>query len=141
MILMYGLTVGFVGLTEYVSSVEQGLALAYVYMSRLWPFAFLGAGVWFLIAWGFHQRIIEASVGAKSLSRKESPEIYNLLENLCIARGITMPRLNIIETPRAQCFRQRPQREELQGYGDARSHGDAGKRRTGGGTGSRTYTH
>ncbi len=104
MILMYGLAVGFVALTQYVSSVEQGLAMAFDYMSRLWPFAFLGAGVWFLIAWGFHQSIIEASVGAKSLSRKEAPEIYNLLENLCIARGIAMPRLNIVETPALNAF-------------------------------------
>lgn len=104
LLLMYGLAVGFVGLTEYVTSVEQGLLLAFDHMNPLWPFAFLGAGVWFLIAWGFHQRIIEASVGAKSLSRKEAPEIYNLLENLCIARGITMPPLNIIETPALNAF-------------------------------------
>jgi len=104
LILMYGLAVGFVGLTEYVSSLEEGLLLAFDYMGRTWPFAFVGAGVWFLIAWGFHQRIIEASVGAKSLSRKEAPEIYNLLENLCIARGITMPRLNVIETPALNAF-------------------------------------
>lgn len=104
LLLIYGLAVGFVGLTEYVTSVEQGLVLAFDHMTRLWPFAFLGAAVWFLIAWGFHQRIIEAAVGAKSLSRKEAPEIYNLLENLCIARGITMPRLNVIETPALNAF-------------------------------------
>ncbi len=104
LILLYGLSVGFVAVTEYVPSVEQGLVLAFDHLSRVWPFAFLGAGVWFAIAWGFHQRIIEASVGAKSLSRKEAPEIYNLLENLCISRGIAMPTLNIIETPSLNAF-------------------------------------
>jgi heat shock protein HtpX len=48
--------------------------------------------------------MIEAAVGAKSLARKESPQIYNLLENLCISRGISMPRLNIIETPAMNAF-------------------------------------
>ena len=104
LMLMYGLAVGFVGVTEYVPSIEQGLALAFDHMNRLWPFAFLGAGAWFAIAWAFHQRIIEASVGAKSLSRKAAPEIYNLLENLCISRGIAMPQLNIIETPALNAF-------------------------------------
>lgn len=104
LILMYGLAVGFVAVTEYVSSVQEGLILAFDHMQRLWPFAFLGAGIWFLIAWAFHQRLIEASVGAKSLARKDAPDIYNLLENLCISRGITMPRLNVIETPAMNAF-------------------------------------
>jgi len=104
LILMYGLSVGYVSVSTYVYSVEQGLALAFEHMQRLWPFAFLGAGVWFLIAWASHQKIIEASVGARSLSRKEAPELYNLLENLCVSRGFPMPRLNIIETPQLNAF-------------------------------------
>ena len=44
------------------------------------------------------QRIIDASTGAKTVSREASPHIYNLLENLCISRGITMPALQIVET-------------------------------------------
>ncbi|MEM8771233.1 MAG: M48 family metallopeptidase [Pseudomonadota bacterium] len=104
LLLMYGLSVGYVGVTQYVSSTGQGLRLALEHLQRIWPFAFLGAGVWFLIAWAFHQSIIEASVGAKSLSRKEAPEIYNLLENLCIARGLAMPKLNVIESPQLNAF-------------------------------------
>lgn len=104
LILMYGLTVGYVAVAEYAPSAQAGLMLALDHMTRLWPFAFLAAGVWFLIAWSFHERMIEASVGAKNLARKESPDIYNLLENLCVSRGIIMPRLNIIETPAMNAF-------------------------------------
>jgi heat shock protein HtpX len=43
-------------------------------------------------------------VGARGLSRKEAPEIYNLLENLCVSRGLTMPALNIIESPALNAF-------------------------------------
>ena len=56
------------------------------------------AGVWFVIAWFFHQSIINASTGARSLDRKSEPRVYNLLENLCISRGMTMPKLAVIET-------------------------------------------
>lgn len=104
LLLMYGLSVGYVGLVEYVPSTGEGLVRAFAHMNRIWPFAFLGAALWFAIAWAFHQKMIEASVGAKGLTRKEAPELYNLLENLCISRGITPPRLNIIETPALNAF-------------------------------------
>lgn len=104
LLLTYGLSVGYVGLTQPINSVGEGLLLALQHLQRLWPFAFLGAGVWFAIAWLAHQSIINASVRAKSLSRTEAPELYNLLENLTISRGITMPRLNIIETNALNAF-------------------------------------
>lgn len=56
------------------------------------------AGLWFVIAWFSHQRMIDAMTGARPVSRQDAPEIYNLLENLCISRGMAMPRLRIIET-------------------------------------------
>lgn len=104
LLLMYGLSVGFIGLTGETDNIAQGMVLAFDHMTRLWPFAFLGAAVWFLIAWLSYQKMIEASVGARGLTRKEAPELYNLLENLCIARGVTMPQLNIIETPALNAF-------------------------------------
>ena len=56
------------------------------------------AAVWFIIAWFAHQSIINASTGAKPVTRKQEPELYNLLENLCISRGLSMPKLAVIET-------------------------------------------
>ena len=104
LVLFYGLIIGFVALSGETQSLGEGLQYGLDYLQRLWTVAFLGAGVWFLIAWAFHQTIIEASVGARSLSRKENPRLYNLLENLCISRGIAMPRLNIIETRSLNAF-------------------------------------
>lgn len=60
--------------------------------------------VWFLIAWMFHQNFINMSTGARPLTRRENPHIYNLLENLCISRGITMPKLYIIDTPALNAY-------------------------------------
>lgn len=61
--------------------------------------ALLAAALWLVIAFFFHQSMINAATGAQALSRQEAPEIYNLLENLCISRGVAMPRLYIIESP------------------------------------------
>lgn len=63
-----------------------------------WHYVLTFSAVWFLIAWMFHQRFINMSTGARELSRRENPRIYNLLENLCISRGLTMPKLYIIDT-------------------------------------------
>ena len=38
------------------------------------------------------------------MTREQAPDLYNMLENLCIARGITMPRLEIIETPALNAY-------------------------------------
>lgn len=67
-------------------------------MPMVTPFVLIGVAVWFAIAWFSHQAIIDAATGAKKVSRNDEPELYNLLENLCISRGITMPALRIIES-------------------------------------------
>jgi heat shock protein HtpX len=64
----------------------------------LLPWATLATGAWAFIGYTFHQRMIDRSTGAKDVTREEEPRLYNLLENLCISRGITMPRLQIMET-------------------------------------------
>lgn len=69
-----------------------------------WPVAMLAAGIWFLISWLFHQRLIRLATGARGISRKEAPKLYNVLENLCISRGIPMPALQIIETPALNAY-------------------------------------
>ena len=104
LLLMYALNVGYVGLAYDVGSLGDGLRLALDNMNRTWPFAFLGAAVWFAIAWASHQALINLSTGARGLTRGEAPDLYNMLENLCISRGIAMPKLQIIETPALNAF-------------------------------------
>lgn len=73
-------------------------------MLRYGHFAILGALVWFSIAWVFQGSMIRAATGAREVTRKEAPEIYNMLENLCISRGLKMPSLQIIDTPALNAF-------------------------------------
>jgi len=62
------------------------------------PYATAAAAAWIVIAYFFHQSIIDAVTGGESVTRKEQPRLYNLLENLCISRGIPMPKLKIVDS-------------------------------------------
>jgi heat shock protein HtpX len=68
------------------------------------PFATVGTIIWILIAYKFHQRMIDAVTGAHEVSRTEEPRIYNLLENLCISRGIAMPKLRVADDDALNAF-------------------------------------
>lgn len=68
------------------------------------PFATLAAIAWIVIAYFFHQSMIDAVTGGHDVTRQEQPRLYNLLENLCISRGITMPKLKIMESPALNAF-------------------------------------
>jgi heat shock protein HtpX len=68
------------------------------------PFVTLGTALWILIAYRFHQAMIDAVTGGRDVTRKEAPRLYNLLENLCISRGIPMPRLKLVETGALNAF-------------------------------------
>ncbi|WGD50548.1 M48 family metalloprotease [Bradyrhizobium sp. CB1650] len=68
------------------------------------PFATAAAIAWIVIAYFFHQSMIDAVTGGHSVTRQEQPRLYNLLENLCISRGITMPKLKIMESPALNAF-------------------------------------
>ena len=70
---------------------EQSSDQTNYYFIQIVPFVLAGVGIWFLIAWAGHNAIIRLSTGAKSLERKENKRVYNLLENICISQGMTMP--------------------------------------------------
>ena len=68
------------------------------------PFATIGTVIWIAIAYKFHQQMIDAVTGAQPVTRQEEPRLYNLLENLCISRGITMPTLRIADDDALNAF-------------------------------------
>jgi heat shock protein HtpX len=68
------------------------------------PYATGGALLWIVIAYFFHQSIVDAVTGGEDVTRQQQPRLYNLLENLCISRGIPMPKLKIIESDARNAF-------------------------------------
>jgi heat shock protein HtpX len=80
------------------------MAAAFGYMLAAAPLAIGVSLVWFAIAYFANTSIIDALTGARPVTRNEEPELYNLLENLCISRGLPMPGLHIIETDALNAF-------------------------------------
>ena len=81
------------------------------YVHRAWrdflaaaPFATIGTAIWIVIAYYFHQSMIDAMTGGHEVTRTEQPRLYNLLENLCISRGIPMPRLKVMDSDALNAF-------------------------------------
>jgi len=70
----------------------------------LFPWITVGVAVWFLIAWASHSSMIRRATGSRPLERKENKRVYNLVENLCIAAGMKMPKVNIIEDDSLNAF-------------------------------------
>src|ERR1700737_377091 len=62
------------------------------------PYATGAAVLWIVIAYFFHQSIVDAVTGGEDVTRQQQPRLYNLLENLCLSRGIPMPKLKIVES-------------------------------------------
>ncbi|MBR0795583.1 M48 family metallopeptidase [Bradyrhizobium jicamae] len=68
------------------------------------PWATIAAVAWIVIAYFFHQDMIDAVTGGESVTRQQQPRLYNLLENLCISRGIPMPKLKVMDSPALNAF-------------------------------------
>ena len=66
--------------------------------------ATVGTVLWVVIAYFFHQNMIDAITGGREVQRADQPRLYNLLENLCISRGIAMPKLKVIESNSLNSF-------------------------------------
>lgn len=66
--------------------------------------AILLALVWFTIAFFGHAGMMRMATGSKPITRVQMPKIYNMLENLCISRGIPMPQFEVIDSPALNAF-------------------------------------
>ncbi len=108
LLLTYGLFLLYAGFAGETFKGSQELSGPFIWagdaLMHAWPYALVGAGVWFAIAYVFYQGMIDVSTGAQKIERGDNPELYNLLENLCISRGITTPTLRVIETPALNAY-------------------------------------
>ena len=103
LLMAFGLILVFQGFMS-TGGMDDGLQTALATMPIAAPVTLGLAGTWFTIAFFGHQSIISASVKSRALTQSEEPRAYNMLETLCISRGMTMPRLNVIETEQMNAF-------------------------------------
>src|ERR1700675_4008088 len=86
------------------ASVNYYLTAAARDLIAAFPYATGAAALWIVIAYFFHQNMIDAVTGGEDVTRLQQPRLYNLLENLCISRGIPMPKLKIMESDALNAF-------------------------------------
>ncbi len=68
------------------------------------PWVILAVGIWFVIAYFSNTKMIQKATGAQPLMRRENPRVYNIVENLCMACGMDMPKVNVIDDPQLNAF-------------------------------------
>ncbi|MBX7247838.1 MAG: M48 family metallopeptidase [Caulobacteraceae bacterium] len=98
--LIWALQLGLIAMdmAPTTGSFTGDLGLSTSWLAATAPLGFVLAGGWYGVAFFGHQGIIDMATGAKKVERKDAPDLYNLLENLCISRGQTMPQLRVVET-------------------------------------------
>jgi heat shock protein HtpX len=86
------------------ADIDTLLRLAWRDLRSAVPLATIGTVLWVVIAYFFHQSMIDAVTGGREVTRAEQPRLYNILENLCISRGIAMPKLKVMESDALNAF-------------------------------------
>jgi heat shock protein HtpX len=85
-------------------SVDYYLMAAARDLVTAFPYATGAAVLWIVVAYFFHQSIVDAVTGGEDVTRQQQPRLYNLLENLCISRGIPMPKLKVMHSDALNAF-------------------------------------
>lgn len=80
------------------------MALAASWLGATIPLAFVVAAIWFVISYFGSQTLIDMMTGARKVERKSEPDLYNLLENLAISRGLRTPTLRVIDDDSLNAF-------------------------------------
>ncbi len=103
-LLVLGATYAFLFLTSGDEYSGPNMAMVNTSFVGVAPFVTTFVLIWFLIAYTFHTKIIDSATGARPLQRKENLRVYNLVENLCMTEGMTMPKVRIIEDRALNAF-------------------------------------
>mgnify|MGYP002624469468 CR=1 FL=1 len=60
--------------------------------------------VWFLIAYFINDSLIRNATQSRPLERRENMRVYNIVENLCIAGGMPMPKVYIVDADQLNAY-------------------------------------
>jgi heat shock protein HtpX len=82
---------------DFMTAAARDLVTAFPYATGV-------AVLWIVIAYFFHQSMIDAVTGGEDVTRQQQPRLYNLLENLCISRGVPMPKLKVMQSGALNAF-------------------------------------
>lgn len=103
-ILLYALLLLLYGFTGSGRSFVEIVQRAGETHAATWHIAMIAAVAWVGVAYFINGALINMATSARPVTRGEAPALYNALENLCVSRGIVMPRLQIIDNPALNAF-------------------------------------
>lgn len=87
---------------EFVHELDTD-SVNYLFLQAL-PWVVGGVGIWFAIAYFANTAMVRAATGARPLTRRENPRVYNIVENLTMSCGMDMPKINVIDDPMLNAF-------------------------------------
>ena len=67
-------------------------------------FSLILTGVMNFISYFYSDKIVLGVSGAKQIEKKDNPEIYRIVENLCIASGLPTPKIYLIDDSATNAF-------------------------------------
>jgi heat shock protein HtpX len=68
------------------------------------PATTLLVAFWVWCGFRLNAFILNLTTGSSAIGRHDNPRLYNLVQNLCISRGLAMPKLRILETDAPNAF-------------------------------------
>lgn len=66
--------------------------------------ALIMAGIMNFVSYYWSDKIVLGISGAKPIEKKDNPEVYRTVENLCIAAGLPLPKIYIIDDTATNAF-------------------------------------
>jgi len=82
-----------------------GWLFSYIFEDQIILFIAVGFSVLTSVSsYWFSDKIILAAAKAKPIEKRDNPELYRLVENLCIAAGLPLPKIYILEETQPNAF-------------------------------------
>lgn len=84
--------------------IAQGFGYGEMGGLGLTGFALILAGLMNFVSYFYSDKIVLGISGAKPIQKKDNPELYRLVENLCIAAGLPLPKIYIMTDSAPNAF-------------------------------------
>jgi heat shock protein HtpX len=89
----------------FIIVIALGWFLSYYFNDQMILFWAIGISFFMsFFSYWFSDKIVIAIFHAKSLEHNENPELYHIVENLCITAGLPMPKIYIVDDPAPNAF-------------------------------------
>ncbi len=83
---------------------KSGIQAASEWMMIVGPLCWLGAMLWILVAYFAGDKMLLRGADAFEIQKDDFPELYRMVENLCISRGLPTPKIYLMDDSSLNAF-------------------------------------